>query len=50
MPHIRGSIVIARPVDVVFDFIADERNQPSYNQQMLRIDTLTADGVGGSRP
>ena len=46
MPRTRGNIVIARPVEVVFDFAADVRNEPSYNPQMLRVDTLTANGVG----
>ena len=27
MAHIEGEIVIDRPVDVVFDFVADERNE-----------------------
>jgi hypothetical protein len=46
MPRIQGEIVIHRPVDVVFDLVADERNEPSYNPQMLRADTLTPGVVG----
>ena len=50
MPRIRGEIVIARPVDVVFDFVADEANEPRYNPQMLRVDPLADGPVGvGSR-
>ncbi len=36
MPHITGEIIIRRPVAAVFDFVADERNEPSYNPKMLR--------------
>ena len=46
MPRIRGSIDLARPVEVVFDFVADVRNEPSYKPEMLRVDTVTAPGVG----
>src|SRR6266700_4799156 len=28
---VQGDIVINRPVDEVFDFVADERNEPKYN-------------------
>jgi hypothetical protein len=27
MAHIEGEVVIKRPVDEVFDFVADERNE-----------------------
>jgi len=30
MVRIQGEIVINRPVDEVFDFVADERNEPRY--------------------
>lgn len=30
MVHIQGAITIDRPVDEVFDFVADERNEPRY--------------------
>ena len=50
MPHVRRDLVIARPVQIVFDFLADRRNEPGYNGQILRIDALSEDGVGaGSR-
>jgi hypothetical protein len=29
--HVQGDIVINRPIDEVFDFVADERNEPQYN-------------------
>jgi len=38
MAHIEGEIVIKRPVDEVFDFVADERNEPRYNPRMLRAE------------
>jgi uncharacterized membrane protein len=50
MAGIEGSIVIDRPVDVVFDFVADQRNEPAYNPRMLRAEKVTDGPVGqGSR-
>jgi hypothetical protein len=46
MPRIQGEIVIHRPVDVVFDVVADERNAPTYNAHLLRVDPLTDPVVG----
>ena len=37
MTHVDGQIIIHRPVDEVFDFVADERNEPRYNPQMRRL-------------
>ena len=34
MSLIEGAIHINRPVDEVFDFVADERNEPRYNRHM----------------
>lgn len=31
MAHVEGEIIINRPVEEVFDFVADERNEPHYN-------------------
>src|SRR5258706_8301114 len=31
-----GEIVMGRPVDVVFDNVADQRNEPRYNLGMMR--------------
>src|SRR6266436_8522266 len=31
-----GEIVTGRPVDVVFDNVADQRNEPRYNLRMMR--------------
>ncbi len=41
MVKIEGSTVIARPVEDVFDFVADERNEPTYNPRMIRVRKLT---------
>lgn len=46
MVHIEGEIVIHRPVEAVFDVVADERNEPHYNPQMLRAEK-TSDGPIG---
>jgi hypothetical protein len=41
MSRVRGSLDIARPVDEVFDFVADQRNEPSYNPNMTASTKLT---------
>ena len=41
MVKIQGSTVIARPVEDVFDFVADERNEPKYNPRMVRAEKMT---------
>jgi hypothetical protein len=46
MARIDGEIVIGRPVDVVFDYVADQSNEPQYNPQMVRAEKLTAGPVG----
>jgi uncharacterized protein YndB with AHSA1/START domain len=50
MAQIEGEIVIARPVEEVFDFVADERNEPRFNRQMSSAELLTPEPIGsGSR-
>lgn len=46
MPRIDGEIVIDRPVDLVFDYVADQSNEPQYNPQMVRAEKLTTGPVG----
>lgn len=46
MSHVEGQIVIRRPVDEVFDFVADERNEPHYNPQMRRAEQTSAGPIG----
>jgi hypothetical protein len=38
---VKGDIVINRPIDEVFDFVADERNEPKYNPQMTLAEMVT---------
>jgi Polyketide cyclase / dehydrase and lipid transport len=53
MANITGTIDIARPVEEVFDVVADQRNEPRYNPDMLRAEK-TSPGrsawARGSRP
>jgi uncharacterized membrane protein len=44
--RVEGEIVINRPVDDVFDFVADERNEPRYNPKM-RVAEQISDGPIG---
>jgi uncharacterized protein YndB with AHSA1/START domain len=41
--RVEGEIVINRPVDEVFDFVADERNEPRFNPHMVSV-TKISDG------
>ena len=50
MPRVRGSIDIARPVEAVFDTVADQTNEPTYNRAMVRCEKVVPGPVGeGSR-
>jgi glyoxylase-like metal-dependent hydrolase (beta-lactamase superfamily II) len=46
MVIIDGQVVIRRPVRDVFEFVADERNEPRYNPRMRRVEQLTAGPIG----
>ncbi|MDP9889535.1 SRPBCC family protein [Pseudarthrobacter enclensis] len=46
MTRINGSILIRRPVEQVFDFVADERNEPVYNPQMRSVEKTTPGPIG----
>ena len=46
MARIEGEIVIGRPVDAVFDYVADQSNEPQYNPQMVRAEKITPGRVG----
>jgi hypothetical protein len=46
MRRIEGEIVIHRPVEEVFGFVADERNEPQYNPQMLRVEQISSGPIG----
>ena len=49
MTRITGEIVIDAPADVVFDFVADQRNEPAYNPHMVRSAKVTPGPAGSSR-
>jgi uncharacterized membrane protein len=50
MTQIEGEIMIARPVEEVFDFAADERNEPRFNRHMSSAELLTPEPIeSGSR-
>jgi hypothetical protein len=38
MARIDGEILIHRPAEEVFDFVADQRNELRYNPPMVRSD------------
>lgn len=46
MSRVRGSLDIARPVDVVFDVVADQRNEPAYNPAMTAATKVTPGPIG----
>jgi pimeloyl-ACP methyl ester carboxylesterase len=50
LARIHGDILIERPPEVVFDFVADERNEPSFNPQMATSSLESGEPIGeGSR-
>jgi Polyketide cyclase / dehydrase and lipid transport len=46
MARIEGALVIDRPVAEVFDFVADERNEPRYNPRIRRAEKLSPGPIG----
>ena len=46
MVRIAGEIVIDRPVEEVFDFVADECNEPRYNPRMRRAEQTSTGPIG----
>ena len=46
MASIAGELVINRPVDEVFDFVADEQNEPRYNPRIRRAEKLSPGPIG----
>jgi uncharacterized protein YndB with AHSA1/START domain len=44
--QVTGSIEIDRPVEEVFDLVADERNEPLYNLDMISSEKLTDGPIG----
>jgi hypothetical protein len=46
MATIKGEILIGRAVEEVFDFVADSRNEPSFNPAMAGVELLTPLPIG----
>ncbi len=46
MTRITGEIAIDAPANVVFDFVAYQRNEPAYNPHMVRSAKVTPGPVG----
>ena len=46
MARVEGEITISRPVEEVFDFVADERNEPRYNARMVRAEQISEGPIG----
>lgn len=46
MAHVNGELVINRPVEEVFDIVADERNEPRYNPRLLRAEQTFGGPIG----
>lgn len=46
MAKIEDELLIHRPVDVVFDMVADQRSEPAYNPKMINSEKLTAGPIG----
>ncbi len=46
MIRIEGEILINRPPEEVFDFIADERNEPLYNPRMRHAEQISDGPIG----
>lgn len=42
MIHMKGEIVVHRPLQTVFDFVADARNEPRYNPHILRAEKISS--------
>lgn len=46
MAHVEGEIIIKRSTEEVFDFVADERNEPLYNREMVRSELISEEPIG----
>ena len=46
MGKISGEILINQPVELVFDYVADQRNEPIYNPRMLHSEKITDGPIG----
>ena len=46
MVRIHGAVRIDAPVEEVFDLVADERNEPTYNPRIVRAEKVSVGPVG----
>ena len=46
MAHVEEEI-LDPAAEAVFDFVADERNEPRYNRQMSKVQLLTPEPIRG---
>ncbi len=46
MARVEGEIIINRPVEEVFDFVADECNEPRFNPRMTRAEQISDGPIG----
>jgi hypothetical protein len=46
MPQIKGEVIVNRPAEAVFDFVADERNEPRFNTHMRIVEKTTEGPIG----
>jgi hypothetical protein len=46
MAEIEGQIVVCLPVETVFDFVADERNEPLYNPGLKNVEQISSGPIG----
>ena len=46
MARVGGEVLINRPVELVFDYVADQRNELAYNPRMLRSEKITDGPIG----
>ena len=46
MARVEGEITINRPVEEVFDFVADERTEPRYNPRMRDAEQISEGPIG----
>jgi hypothetical protein len=46
MPRFQREIMINRPIEEVFDFVTDARNEPRYNPRIVRVEKTTTGPIG----
>ncbi|MBK8129201.1 MAG: SRPBCC family protein [bacterium] len=46
MIHMKGEVVVNRPPETVFDFVADACHEPRYNSHILRAEKISSGPIG----